>query len=139
MNVPVSQSKKKTSRPVRCPLRLSLKSVVLPITTAALVSCQSVPSRSDLSHEPGTFLNPPTAGDTIRAVDGSVVCFNQLDAIGMVRTGFFTSSCQSITKNMALVAETVATQDAGEGPVIMVQTTFAQKTAWVPIPWHDWL
>ena len=109
-------------------------SVVL--SAATLLSCQThIPLRV----EAGTFLNPPKVGEPIVANVGSVVCFNELDAIGMVRTGFFTSSCETLTEDMNLIAEAVVTQDAGEGPVLMVRTTLRDKAAWVPIPWHDWV
>ena len=104
--------------------------------SATLSACQT----SKVSPvEPGTFLNPPRVGERIVANVGSVVCFNELDAIGMVRTGFFTSSCETLTDAMRLIAEAVVTQDAGEGPVLMVQTTWRDKTAWGPLPWHEWV
>ena len=122
------------------PLRFGLAITLLGASTA-LASCQTNALKSNTSElpEPGTFANPPKVGDQIASVVGSVVCFNELDAIGMVRTGFFTTSCESLTDGMDLVAEAVALQDAGEGPVLMVQTTLRNKMAWVPIPWHDWV
>jgi len=97
------------------------------------------PSITVAQNLPGTFLNPPKVGERIPAVDGSVVCFEELDAIAMVRTGFFSASCETFTDTTMLMAESIATRDLGEGLVLMVQTTFKDRLAWVPIPWHDWL
>lgn len=120
---------------IRLQLRLLVRSALI-ITTAGIASCQANPTAKI---EAGTFLNPPVVGERIVSGVSSVVCFNELDAIGMVRTGFFTTSCERFTESTTLMAESVVTRDAGEGPVLMVQTTFREKRAWVPIPWHDWL
>lgn len=103
----------------------------------ALNACQT--STHDRDTRPGTFSNPPKLGAVIPSRVGSVVCLNELDALGMVRTGFFTQSCTTLTAEMNLITESIERVDAGEGMVIMIQTTFEGKTAWVPIPWHDWV
>lgn len=107
-----------------------------------LSACRTLdPSSFDSSIDtrPGTFSNPPALGTVITPRVGSVVCLNELDALGMVRTGFFTQSCQTLTPEMNLIAESIERVDAGEGMVIMIQTTFEGEAAWVPIPWHDWV
>ena len=101
-----------------------------------LVSCRS---NTQPIIEPGTFLNPPKVGERIIPGVSSVVCFDELDAIGMVRTGFFTASCERMTGSTSLMAESIVTRDAGEGPVLLVKTTYKEMPAWVPIPWHDWI
>jgi len=120
---------KQSIRHVACTLAL--------VATVTLSACASIDSSRDT--RPGTFLNPPKVGEVITPRTGSVVCLNQLDALGMVRTGFFTQSCNTITPNMKLIAEAIEIVDAGEGMVIMIQTTLAGRTAWAPIPWHDWV
>ena len=127
-----------TNRPTRprTSSRWILATATVFIGIALLFSFTSSIAAS--KQRPDTFLNPPKVGDLIVPGVTSVVCFNPLDAIAMVRTGFFTTSCERLTADMALIAESVTTQDAGEGPVIMVETTFKKKQAWVPIPWHDW-
>jgi len=87
---------------------------------------------------PGTFLNPPKVGERITPRVGTVVCFEELDAIGMSRTGFFTQSCQTVTEEFNLIANTVEQRDVGEGLVWMIRTEYLDRLAWVPIPWHDW-
>lgn len=119
------------NRIVRMALKLSLVSAI-----TLLASFQSIAAPQI---RPGSFMNPPKVGERITPVVGSVVCFNELDAIGMARTGFFTTSCETFTDSTTLMAESIATRDVGEGLVLMVQTTFKNKPAWVPIPWHDWL
>ncbi len=108
------------------------------LATLVLSACQTI-ANNDRDTRPGTFLNPPKLGAIITPRVGSVVCLNELDALGMVRTGFFTQSCRTLTSEMVLVAESIERVDAGEGMVIMIKTTFEGAPAWVPIPWHDWV
>lgn len=114
-----------------------LASALALLAVVMLSACQTVVS--DHSRQPGAFLNPPKVGSVIPSLSGSVVCLNELDALAMTRTGFFTQSCSILTPEMNLIAESLKQVDAGEGMVIMVQTTFEGETAWVPIPWHDWV
>lgn len=118
--------------------KIAIPARALLLTAAVMLSaCQTVVS--DHSRQPGAFLNPPKVGAVIPSLSGSVVCLNELDALAMARTGFFTQSCSILTPEMKLVAESLKQVDAGEGIVIMVQTALEGKTAWVPIPWHDWV
>jgi len=108
------------------------------LASASILSACQTPYDDSRDTRPGTFLNPPKAGERITPRVGTVVCFDQRDAMGMVRTGFFTQSCETVTTTMNLIAESVTLMDAGEGMVLMIQTTFKDAPAWVPIPWHDW-
>ena len=88
----------------------------------------------------GTFLNPPKAGERITPYVGSVVCRKEIDAMSMASSGFFAPSCETLTADTNIVAESIEQRDAGtnRGLVWMVRTTYKGKPAWVPIPWHDW-
>jgi len=86
----------------------------------------------------GTFLYPPKIGERITRQDSMVICFDQRDAMAMANTGFFTQSCQTVSGDMQLIAESVERVFSGEGDVWMVGTRFNDREAWIPIPWHDW-
>ncbi len=111
--------------------------LVLTIAVVFASACQT--TSQDRDTRPGTYLNPPKVGERITPRVGSVVCFNEQDAMAMVRTGFFTQTCSTITQDLNLIAESIERRDAGEGDVWMIQTTYENQPAWVPIPWHDWV
>jgi len=105
------------------------------LSATLLISCQSLPP----SHTAlGKFLNPPAVGQRIPAHVGSVVCFDERDALAMASTGFFTRTCESFSNQTGLIAESIEAREVQDGPVLLIRTRFRDQPAWVPLPWHDW-
>lgn len=120
------------------PQRFSIRSINVVLFALLALSANQTLNAQQAPH--GTFKNPPKVGEPITPHTGSVVCLKEIDAMSMASSGFFAPSCETITPDMNLVAESIEQRDAGEnrGLVWMVRTTLNTQTAWVPIPWHDW-
>lgn len=120
------------------------------LTAALLVSlgaCQSVDSSRLLSSIAGvavaeeiSFRNPPKLNEWLVPQNGLVACESEQIAMTMALTGFFLDTCHTVTHPDQYQVRALDLRELADGHMTwMVEVAGAEGTAWVPLPWHDWV
>lgn len=120
------------------------------LTTALFMNlgaCQSAGSGSLLSNISGaavvgeiSFRNPPKLNEWLIPQNGLVACESEQLAMTMALTGFFLDTCHTVTHPDQYQVKALDLRELADGHMTwMVEVAGSQGTAWVPLPWHDWV
>ena len=128
--------------------RCSVSKVLLVATMLTGISaCQSGGSGSllpDITSIGGgdeiSFRNPPELHEWLVPQNGLVVCESEQIAMTMALTGFFLDTCQTISRPDQYQVTALDLRELEDGNMTwMVEVASSDGTAWVPLPWHDWV
>jgi len=112
-----------------------------------LSACQGGGSGSLLSNVSGlgaddeiSFRNPPELNETLIPQNGLVACKSEELAMTMALTGFLLDTCHTVTYSDQYQVRSLEIRDLADGnKTWMVKVEGSGGTAWVPLPWHDWV